>query len=288
MSDGRRLAAGACLLPDSPASSFLHLKPIVKIVVVSPHRDDAAFSLGLAVEHWLTAGHTVSVLNCFTKSAYAPYSDADSLHPNDRISFVSAIRRREDLAWNKLLSGRLHFHDLDLLDAPLRLACTVEEVFTTDIRAGDRALARVAGAIAKLVRSTAGDLAIAAPLGIGGHIDHRIARGAVLDTLVNSSLPLGLYEDLPYAARPGVAERLAQDAAEVQAGLDVAFASYPGDPAVAVHRKARAAECYESQIDSGEVRSLAEFAACYGGRERLWANAHWRASALSSRVGEDA
>ena len=67
-------------------------------VVLSPHRDDAAFSLGLAVDSWLAAGHSVSVLNFFTQSAYAPYSDVETLHANDRVSFVSAVRRREDVA----------------------------------------------------------------------------------------------------------------------------------------------------------------------------------------------
>ena len=120
----------------------------MKILILSPHRDDAAFSLGLAIDTWLAAGHRVQVLNFFTQSLYAPYSDAESLHQNDRVSFVSAVRRREDIAWNKLLRDRLEFHDLDLQDAPLRLNCDLGELPTLEIRAGDRALARAAGAIA--------------------------------------------------------------------------------------------------------------------------------------------
>ena len=68
----------------------------MKIVVVSPHRSDAAFSLGLAVGSWLEQGHTVEVMNVFTRTEHAPYSDVDSLHPNDRMSFASAVRKRED------------------------------------------------------------------------------------------------------------------------------------------------------------------------------------------------
>jgi len=38
----------------------------MKITVLSPHRDDAAFSVGLAIAEWLNAGYAVEVVNCFT------------------------------------------------------------------------------------------------------------------------------------------------------------------------------------------------------------------------------
>ncbi len=253
------------------------------IVVLSPHRDDAAFSLGLAVDAWLAGGHTVSVLNCFTQSAYAPYSDIEALHPNDRVSFASAVRRREDVAWNKLTGNRLTFHDLDLLDAPLRLGCAVDEVLTVEIRAGDRALARVEGAVAKLARkSQEKQVLLAAPLALGGHIDHRVVHQAVLQSLANAPMPVAFYEDLPYAARAGVAEQAevlaAASAPDLQALLIGEGSSPERD---AVRRKTRIAECYDSQVDSDVVRSVAEFAGQYGGRERLWANPAWREASVA-------
>ena len=254
----------------------------MKIVVLSPHRDDAAFSLGLSIESWLAARQTVHVLNCFTQSNYAPYSDAESLHPNDRASFASAVRKREDAAWAKLFGGGLKLSDLDLLDAPLRLICGVDEAFTSEIRAGDRAVARVAGAIAKVVRTTAaGELAIALPLGIGGHIDHRVTRQAGLETLSRLAVPVAFYEDLPYAARPGAAEGLAGAAESTGLDLRPVFASEPAaEITLTVARKRRMAECYDSQIDSVAAAEIAGFAQQYGGRERLWGNGAWRASSL--------
>ncbi len=260
------------------------------IVVLSPHRDDAAFSLGLAVDVWLAQGHTVSVLNCFTQSAYAPYSDIEALHPNDRVSFASAVRRREDLAWNKLVGNRLTFHDLDLLDAPLRLGCSADEVLTVEIRAGDRALARVEGAVAKLARkSHENQVLLAAPLALGGHIDHRVVHQAVLQSLATTPMPVAFYEDLPYAAREGAAdpvERLAAEITPTKPDLQPVFLqNAAGTEGDAMHRKIRIAECYDSQVDSDVVRSMAEFAGRYGGRERLWANAAWREAGLP-RSGE--
>ncbi len=258
----------------------------MKILILSPHRDDAAFSLGLSIDTWLAAGHRVQVLNFFTQSLYAPYSDAESLHQNDRVSFVSAVRRREDIAWNKLLRDRLEFHDLDLQDAPLRLNCDLGELPTLEIRAGDRALARAAGAIAKLTRNTTPETAaVLAPLAIGAHIDHRIVRQAALETLHSSPLPLAFYEDLPYAAREEEMDRHSSHAAAVNLALQQAFAAAPpADPAAAVERKARMAECYDSQIDSEMVRTIAAFSRTYGGRERLWANPVFCASALASEA----
>ena len=68
----------------------------LKILVLSPHRDDAAFSLSIAITNWLTARHSVTVLNVFTRSRYAPFSDAAFVHENDELSYVSAMRLRED------------------------------------------------------------------------------------------------------------------------------------------------------------------------------------------------
>ena len=266
----------------------------MKIVIASPHRGDAALSLGLSIDAWLTTGRRVQVLNCFTQSEHAPFSDVGSLHPNDRVSFASAIRKREDETWNRLLGGRLHFTDLDLLDAPLRLACGLDEVGTVEVRAGDRAVTRVAGAIAKLAKIAAsqspGSLAIVLPLAAGGHIDHRVTRQAGLDALSAGAslgslpIPLAFYEDLPFAApsdsSAGGDAEIELRRQELEAlGLDLhpvfAAASAP-ELAKAVARKRRLADIYDSQIDSEVANRLAEFCARYQGRERLWANAAWR------------
>jgi LmbE family N-acetylglucosaminyl deacetylase len=255
----------------------------VKIFVLSPHRDDAAFSLGLAIEAWLAAGHKVQVLNLFTQSQYAPFSDVASLHANDRTSFVTAVRRKEDVAWNKLLKNGLQFHDLDLLDAPLRLNCGLDELATVEIRAGDRAVARVAGAIGKVTRGGAPETtAVVAPLAVGGHIDHRVTRQAAVEVLGALALPVGFYEDLPYSARAEEQDRLGSYAEGVPLGLRPVFTTMASaDAAAAIRRKTKMSECYDSQVDSETVRSIAEFSERYDGRERLWGNAAWLGSALA-------
>ncbi len=73
--------------------------------MVAAHRVDAGLAVGLSIGAWLEQGHAVEVVSCFTRSEFAPFSDAGSLHANDRMSFVSATRKREDEAWAKMLRG---------------------------------------------------------------------------------------------------------------------------------------------------------------------------------------
>ncbi len=258
----------------------------VRIVVVSPHRDDAAFSLGLSVEHWLHGQHRVDVLNCFTRSTYAPFSDAENMHSNDRLSFVSAVRKREDLAWNKCLGRALGMTDLDLLDAPLRLACNLDEVLSIEMRPGDRALARVEGALRKIAAKSqvgmqSGQVALLVPLAIGQHVDHRITRAAALAALSVLNLPMAFYEDLPYAARLEDVEKIAELAAGTGLHLEPCFTQAPAEDLTgAMRRKFRMAECYDSQIDNVTAHQIAHFAEHYAGRERVWGNEAWCRSSL--------
>ena len=252
---------------------------------MSPHRDDAAFSLGLSVCNWLASGHQVTVLNCSTVSD-APYSDVESIDANDCVSFVSAVRRREGIAWGKLAGGRIRFHSLDLQGASIRLACSSAEAQTEDIRPGNGPPARVAGALAELIRNTPANCqAIALPLAAGGHIHHRATRDAGFAAFRNEACPFALYKDLPGAARSGMAGTLPKMAENTRFELQPCIVlPEASDVSERIARKANVAERYDSQIDSDEVRPIGEFCAFYGGRERLWANSAWRDADLCRRA----
>ncbi len=252
---------------------------MVKIAVVSPHRGDTAFALGLSVKAWLEQGHAVEVVSCFTRSEFAPYSDVGSVHANDRVSFVTAVRKREDEAWRKQFGvAKLTVTDLNLKDAPIRLHCRPQEVFGRPADVSGKVLLKIRRA---LEGSRAG--AVVLPLGLSGHVDHVTARDAALSVLP-ADLPMAFYEELPYAAIAGAAGTI--EAAvhalslTLQSELQSAFASecQQTDTAIAeaVQRKRRAAWCYDSQIDEAATTQIAEFCRQYQGRERLWANAAWQ------------
>jgi LmbE family N-acetylglucosaminyl deacetylase len=255
----------------------------MKIVIVSPHRSDAAFSLGLAVGSWLEQGHAVEIVNVFTRTAHAPYSDVDSLHENDRVSFASAVCKREDEAWVKryvgqLGRGRLALDDLNLKDAPLRLHCSADEVYTREPELTEKVVSKLTRAL-QLSKADA----IVLPLGVGDHVDHLTVRTAGLPA-DRQVFPLAFYEDQPYTAQLAESATLNEVvmAATLVAAvpLEPVYVSEATDVDAAVARKQRLAICYDSQVEDATTIQMAEFSRNYAGRERLWANAAWRASAL--------
>jgi LmbE family N-acetylglucosaminyl deacetylase len=247
---------------------------IVKIVVLSPHREDAAFSLALAIEAWLARGHAIEVVNCFTRSEHAPYSDVGSVHANDRMTYVTALRLKEEESWRKHYGAaqkRLTLKDLNVKDAPLRMHCAMGEVASVAVNPADKAMGKIQKAL-----ESAG--AIVLPLALGGHVDHRTVQQAALP-LLTAALPCAFYEDLPHALELGE-EAIAQAAHQVGAELAPAFANTPQDVDATIKRKRRLALCYDSQIGDALADRMAGFCAQHGGRERLWANAAWRTSEL--------
>ena len=242
----------------------------MKITVVSPHRGDAAFSLALAIGSWIDAGHKVAVINCFSRSEEAPYSDADSVHANDRMSFVTALRSREDEVWRRQYGAALSLVDLNMKDAPLRLHCEPGEVYGLTVNPNDKWLLK----IEKAVEQRGAD-AVVLPLGLGGHVDHLVARDGSLK-LAGSEKACAFYEEQPVEA--GVAEEFVR---ELKLALRPGFVGAAGDVAAAVARKRRAVFCYDSLIDDATVARIAGGCEAYGGRERLWGNAAWFGTDLS-------
>ncbi len=281
----------------------------MKITVVSPHRGDAAFAVGLSIEAWLAQGHTVEVLNCFTRSEFAPYSDAGSVHANDRASFVSAVRKREDEAWSRRHgTAKLTLTDLNLKDAPLRLHHQRLDGGTEDVpgRVGGTSVAvdaSVAGdapvtedASEKIVKKIRRGLwmskaaALVLPLGLSGHVDHLTARNVALSAM-QAEGPVAFYEELPGAASAQAQEKLdetiqtavSQLTLAVQSTLQPVFAREACATRAAVEdavtRKRRIAWCYDSQIDEAVTTEIAIFCERYEGRERMWGNEVWRSMA---------
>ena len=158
---------------------------MIRILIVSPHRDDAAFSCAIAIRA-LSNVASITVANYFTISEYAPFR-------TDELRSVSELRLLEDQKFVSLAGIALE--DLNLTDAPQRLEIDVSEISTLRPLETKDAVPRET--ISKHVLLLAPDL-VMLPLAIGDHIDHRIAQAGVLDTGIPN---LAFYEDLPYSAR---------------------------------------------------------------------------------------
>jgi LmbE family N-acetylglucosaminyl deacetylase len=258
----------------------LVLEPHLKILILSPHRDDAAFSLSIAITNWLIARHTVTILNVFTRSRYAPYSDAGFVHENDELSYVSAMRLREDehflrrITQNlpKGLKSNLHMVDLNLKDAPIRLRVSLEELSDTPVNPVDPAIDKIRKTLTK--QSEAGAMeALVLPCALGNHVDHLTVREAAISFA--AGIPRAFYEDLPYAAtHPSAAtdlETIRNLAAKQNEPLNPVLYQIES----AVEYKRRLILGYASQIDDEAGTLISSFATRYNGGERLWANQSW-------------
>ncbi len=217
--------------------------------MVSPHRDDAAFSCGIAIQY-LTGYFSICVANCFTVSEYAPFRNVEA-------GTVSELRRREDQAFARFSQARLE--DLNLIDAPERLNIGVSEISSS--RPLDDRDSVPRAAIKEHVRSLAPDL-VMLPLAIGDHIDHRIAQAGAIDA---GEPGLAFYEDLPYCAR-APEDAPSVRASELNLGLFPLRIGFEG----AEEWKRQCASLYPSQIDGKTVSEIAHFSNRYSGGERFW------------------
>lgn len=262
----------------------------MKILILSPHRNDAAFSLSLAITNWLAAGHTITLLNVFTRSLHAPFSDADFVHQNDRLSYVSAMRQREDELFLQRLTlqiprtakAHIQLVDLNLKDAPIRLRCPLEEVSDTPVNPEDPAIEKIRRALTR--QTEAGEVhALVLPLALGHHVDHLTVLAAALP--FTTGLPSAFYEDLPYAAtHPSVTADLDALREHITQRLHEPLTTVLCQHPSAVDLKRHLALTYASQIDEEAANLIATFATRYQGGERLWVNEAWQSLATTSHL----
>jgi LmbE family N-acetylglucosaminyl deacetylase len=198
-------------------------------VAVSPHLDDAAFSVGGTLAALADAGHEVTVVTCFTRSVPDPAGFAlacqlDKGLPAD-VDYM-ARRRDEDAAAMAVLgAGSLH---LDLPEAPHRGYTSAPDLFA-GVHDGDDVWRSVCGALADVP----GDLWLA-PQALGGHVDHL----QVLRAVAALDRPVLWWRDSPYVLR----EPRAAPGPDLPAGLTPL--ELPQDLA----RRADACACYATQL----------------------------------------
>ncbi len=178
------------------------------ICIVSPHLDDAALSCADHALAWRAAGEEVMVINVFdragTPSAIAPFV-ADSIRSAGAADAAAyeAMRVEEDTRCLQALD--VSARNLGLIDAGFRGADapdypTIRALLPGRLAARELALvARVLEVLDDAIAPADKVSLIIGPLGIGGHVDHLIARAAC-ERL--GSRRLGYYADMPYARAP--------------------------------------------------------------------------------------
>lgn len=173
----------------------------MKITLLSPHLDDAVFSVGGLIAALADEGHELHVVTCFTRSVPNPTGFALACQLDKGLSAevdYMQLRREEDVRACELLSAQPHW--LDLPEAPHRGYHSAAALFGNLSEGDDVQPAlheRLSAALAKIKP----DL-ILSPEGIGHHVDHRQVRRAVSQWQEHFSATLSLrWYDEPYLSR---------------------------------------------------------------------------------------
>ena len=231
-----------------------------RLTVVSPHLDDAALSCGGMLTQ--VSRHTpVTVLTLFTEGGPPPYTrsarrylrqvraaDAQSLYRERRVEDRAALASY-GISWLHAGLTEAQFRHLPGAGGAWwarllpELAHTYPvyrlHVVRGRIAAADAAILAAAARVIARFAGSGPDLVLA-PLAVGGHVDHVLARTAAAATRAR----LGYYSDFPYdqrhrpdpefLRRHGLAETrwgkgLAAKAAMIRAYRTQAPALFPGE-----------------------------------------------------------
>lgn len=164
------------------------MKKYNKYIILSPHCDDAAFSLGASIID--SKFENILILTIFSKSTCT----ANNL--NNEIEEVTKMRKKEDQAFFSSCKSEVELSYLDLLDAPIRLNIREEDVCSYIKMNSNKLLQNEIEH--KIYNYLIDNSLILSPLGLGNHIDHLIVR-EIAFRLLKDNYNVGFYEDLPYA-----------------------------------------------------------------------------------------
>ncbi len=201
----------------------------MRVLAVSPHLDDAAFSAGATLAALADAGHEVTVVTCFTRSVPGPTGFAlacqlDKGLPAD-VDYMALRRAENDAAMAVLGAATV---ELDLPEAPHRGYTSAPDLFA-GVHPGDDVWRTVADRLAGL----SADLWLA-PQALGAHVDHL----QVLRAVASLDRPVLWWRDSPYVLR----DPAAVPGPELPGGL--AEVHLPQD----LDRRAEACACYPTQL----------------------------------------
>jgi LmbE family N-acetylglucosaminyl deacetylase len=248
-------------------------------IYISPHLDDVVLSCGGRIGEQGQAGERVLVVTVFggVPAPDTPLSPfAQELHARwghacrKRVADAATRRQEEDTAALALLGADLaHWPYTDCIYRQTpggRFPYASEEALWGEIHPTEKTLvAELAARLASLPLREGG--AIYAPLAVGRHVDHKVARRAVE---MSGHAPI-YYEDFPYAQDPQKVQA-AQAGRQWQA--EVVMLSEE-----ALEVKIAAISCYHSQLGTfwaspAEMAAgVRAFAARTGGgrpAERYW------------------
>lgn len=166
------------------------------VLVLSPHLDDAAFSLGPLLAQYSKSVRFI-VATAFSKSVDSPSSFALACQLDKGLSVnddYMAIRKQEDLGWAEIIGVEAIYGELP--EAPHRGYNSAAALFgpllpEIDVR---KHLFEWTTHLLNQYKP----IALLSPMGIGNHVDHILVKETA-EHLNIAEVPVYFYKDLPYA-----------------------------------------------------------------------------------------
>lgn len=232
----------------------------MKVLVLSPHFDDAPLSLGQAMLDGAFAGHRVSIGIVFSRTDWTRW-----WYPNRRRwPLISGIRRAEELITAARFGYR--FRSGGLEELILRTGATDPGSYLSPIESFERPEIRsVLDSVSSVIARWADGVdLVVSPLGVGDHHDHQIVAEAAR-RLSERGAAVAYYEDRPYTAWLG-----ADAAGDVARRIDPTLQrrAVSGAITAAKHRRL----FYPSQLSDDFTEAIAADEAG-AASEHVWASA---------------
>ena len=229
------------------------------VLALSPHLDDAVFSVGGTLARLADRGWRVMIATVFTRSVPEPHGFALACQLDKGLGAdvdYMALRRDEDAAACTVIGAETRW--LDFAEAPHRGYENAAALFG-DVHPRDAIDRPLRAAFTALIDEFAPER-LMAPQAIGGHVDHVVTAGALRS--LDRPEPCLWWRDFPYVARQAAPRRPFAEAFDGSDDLAVA---------VDLARKRHACEAYVSQLgfQFGGTRALAERLAATGGIEHF-------------------
>ena len=215
------------------------------MVVLSPHSDDAAFSLAAVMDSFAKAGASIDLVTCFSCSCYSRHLGTKSERE------VTARRKLEDSRFARLVGGKCFTHWLDQPDSELRGTPLGETLRQHELNSRELSiLDSMLETIAPLIFP---EILLLAPMAVGNHIDHQIVYRLGAKLVQLKKCWTCFYEEIPYKL---FSRWNAADATEKLRQLNVSALPYQLLFEDCYGLKERASGCYDSQVTRHEVESL--------------------------------
>lgn len=222
---------------------------MASLIVLSPHYDDAVYSLGGTIAQFVARGDAVTIFTIMAGFPVNPVPDTPVLRDNHarwELSPQEAMqaRRGEDQRAAQILGAEVQY--LDVLDCLYRVSPETgaalypsEESLWGDVHPQDATLAKL-----KSIALPPDVALIYAPLAVGTHVDHQIVRDWGF-WLAANGYKVACYEDYPYMRDRAALLRVTA----VDARLPTEPSIWEMDETTFT-RKVAAMKAYRSQISS--------------------------------------